>query len=517
MAIHYDANPQRFGVSAIDSVFPDGMPVPYTLLIAADPGCGSDILLTDMIHEHLSGNREAKVLWLSLEHFVDDLRNMTCCKSLSYKNQIEFIDCYSSQICIDGNERYSADPSNLPELGVVTSTAISEVMGEGSLLVVLDSLSALIQKVGVRCSTEFFKTLVAKTRSISANLLTTLNRGAFTEAVLATFAGMTNIVLELAMHDAASTGGMLRVRKASNVKHVKTWFPYEIDFDEQTLRCDVMKAVSNNAERFPEGLTKFAPQQLTAPNATKERPSLTCERVGQFCSVGGRTLAERERIAVMSEALSAVEQCYSIPIQTLLYNLYVAKKGMSPKEGATLEELARGFSEQMQRTSKYLSHMRDRNKIKPMLQESSIKKMIQRAIEDATIPSSIKVQIENGSKDPIMVDRSMITRSLTGVIDAAMHEMPTGGLLSIRDDLDLNENVTEIVVENTGISRWKDNTPKIFDPETPIDASVGLELVIAKQFIEAHRGELQIRCNEGKGSMFIIRLPHLFKLTSNMR
>ena len=232
-----------FGVPILDSLLPDGVPVPYSLLIAADAGSGSEFLSYEMLRSHLANGPKAKVLWLSLDNFVGNLHaRMDNVVKLS-EDQIEFIDCYSSQIGVNSAERYNADPSNLPCLGVVTSTAISEMGNDCSLLVILDSLTSLVQKVGLRRSTEFLKVLVAKTRSINANLLTTLNTLAFSERTLATYVDIADVVLELTISDDVDSMSKLRLRKARNVKHAKSWFQYEIDFDHNTLRFDIMKTI----------------------------------------------------------------------------------------------------------------------------------------------------------------------------------------------------------------------------------------------------------------------------------
>ena len=235
-----------FGVSVLDSLLPEGVPVPCSLLIAADVGTGSEFLAGAMLREHLRrGGGDARVLWLSFENFVDDLRGMLSSLWVAEEEglleRVRFVDCYSSQIGVESKEVYNADPSNLPALGLVTSTAISEVGADSSsnLLVILDSLSLLVQMVGLRASTEFFKTLVGRTRHIKADLLTTLNRSAFRETTLSTFAGITDIVIELTINDDINST-RLRLRKARDTRHIKDWLPYEIDFESRTLtsRCE---------------------------------------------------------------------------------------------------------------------------------------------------------------------------------------------------------------------------------------------------------------------------------------
>jgi archaellum biogenesis ATPase FlaH len=235
-------NCRAFGVPILDTLIPEGLPVPCTLLIAADVGTQSEFLSNEILRNHLASNPKAKVLWFSLENFVGDLRARMDNSIMMSENQLEFIDCYSSQIGVNSAERYSADPSNLPYLGMVTSTAISEMKDNCSLLVILDSLTSLVQKVGLRCSTEFFKWLIARARVIRADILTTLNRCAFNERTLATYIDIADAVLELTMDDEHSTN-KIRIRKAQDVKHIRSWLPYEIDFYRRLLRFDIVKTI----------------------------------------------------------------------------------------------------------------------------------------------------------------------------------------------------------------------------------------------------------------------------------
>jgi KaiC/GvpD/RAD55 family RecA-like ATPase len=239
-------NPRRFKIPILDSLLPEGIPVPYTLLIVADPETESDLISNAILCEHLEG-RYAKGLWLSLENFVEELRR-TRDRIWTGENRIEFIDCYSSQIGLKSEEHYNADPTNLPDLSVVACNAISDIGDESNLLVILDSLSALIHKVGVRRSTEFFRWLVAKTRSIDANMLTTVNRCGFSGATLATYIDIADAVLELAIEDGASSTSKLRLRKARGVKHVRTWLPYKADFSYSTLHCEIAENMLIYAE-----------------------------------------------------------------------------------------------------------------------------------------------------------------------------------------------------------------------------------------------------------------------------
>jgi archaellum biogenesis ATPase FlaH len=470
----------------LDSLLPDGVPVPCTLLIAADPGAGSELLSNAIMREHLASSIDVKALWISLENFVDDIRNM-----MGYVtgNRLKFIDCYSNQIGANSKERYSADPSNLPHLGVVVCEAIREMEDECSLLV-LDTLSSLIQKVGVRRSTEFFRWLVAKTRSIGANMLTTINRGGFSEATLATFIDIADAVLELAIPDSASSASRVRLRKVRGVKHVRTWLPYEIDFDHRTLRCDMVKTI---------GICDDGSQnKLAASNkiVTEVRSNLNCEHdVGQSCAVAGRALLEHARLAVIAEE-------YRRSLQIILDNIELARGGMKQENGSALDELFKSVSKQLEKMNGYLDLLRDRKQTVPFLRELKIADVIRRAV----VPNSVKLLVEPESETKVMVDPTIISCALTGVIDAAIHEMPTGGRLSIRDTLD--GNMVKIIVKNAGPGQWiEGNHAKKLASQPILDNSVHLGLLASKRLIEIHKGQFHIENDEDMNPVYTIKLP----------
>jgi KaiC/GvpD/RAD55 family RecA-like ATPase len=186
-----------------------------------------------------TGNR---VLWITLENFPSARRAMFQFVGLEKEinenpENLEFVDCYSSQVGVRSTERYSADPSNLPNLSVATSLAISKLSREAHLVVVLDSLSSLVEMAGPRAATEFFRTLVGKVRSAQADLLTTLNRRAFSSAILASIQEMVDGVIELRItEDEADVRRYLRVRKMLGGRYDSASVSYDIDQERGVFR-----------------------------------------------------------------------------------------------------------------------------------------------------------------------------------------------------------------------------------------------------------------------------------------
>jgi archaellum biogenesis ATPase FlaH len=228
---------EAFTVPILQGVLPEGLPVPSAILILADPGAGRELLTLELLSTRMKAGN--KVLWISLENFPNALKAMF--EFARFDNtthdSLEFVDCYSSQVGVKSTERYSADPSNLPNLSVAASLAVSRLSQDVHLVVMLDSLSSLVQIAGARAAIEFFRTLVGKARSVRADLLTTLNRKAFSATVLASIQEMVDGVLELRMvEDQTDVRRYLRIRKMLGRKYDSVSIPYDIDQEHGILR-----------------------------------------------------------------------------------------------------------------------------------------------------------------------------------------------------------------------------------------------------------------------------------------
>jgi KaiC/GvpD/RAD55 family RecA-like ATPase len=245
---------EAFTAPVLRDVLPEGLPVPSAVLILADPGAGREMLTLQLLSTRLRAGH--KVLWISLENFPNALRatfELTGVDKTIHEriDSLEFVDCYSSQVGTKSTERYSADPSNLPNLSVAISLAISKLSRDAHLVVMLDSLSSLVQMAGARAAIEFFRTLVGKVRSVQGDLLTTLNRKAFSPTVLASIQEMVDGVLELRMtDDQTDVRRYLRIRKMLGRKYDSMSIPYDID-----QKNGILQRIDSDPVRSVSGLT----------------------------------------------------------------------------------------------------------------------------------------------------------------------------------------------------------------------------------------------------------------------
>ena len=90
----------------------------------------------------------------------------------------------------------------------------------------------------------------------------------------------------------------------------------------------------------------------------------------------------------------------------------------------------------------------------------------------------------------------------------AEQAMSDGGDFTIMSNLTPQKDFVEICFQDTGCGIPEENLNRIFDPFfTTRDQGTGLGLSVSHGIIKAHKGTIEVKSREAKGSTFTIRLP----------
>jgi two-component system nitrogen regulation sensor histidine kinase NtrY len=107
----------------------------------------------------------------------------------------------------------------------------------------------------------------------------------------------------------------------------------------------------------------------------------------------------------------------------------------------------------------------------------------------------------------VCIDRMLIGRALTNIIENALHAMPGGGTLTIDAALAPHKRV-QLRVTDTGVGMDADSMAKIFEPYFSTKAiGTGLGLTIAKRNVEANGGTISVASERGKGTSVTMAVP----------
>lgn len=224
------------GIGIIDQLLPDGFPSSSVVLVMGDPATGKGTLLLQMVVEGLRHRKN--IVYAAMDDFPDNVRESMRTMNIEpsefeadgRRRTLVFIDCYSILVGGKSKEQYSEDPQRLSDLSIVISKALAETNDPSRTLLVIDSLTTLIQRTGVRPSFEFLHTLVAKVRSCKASCVSSLSRKAFHPAIIAAIQDKVDGVIEMKAEETKDgLERFIRVPKMKGTRHSTMWVPYNTD------------------------------------------------------------------------------------------------------------------------------------------------------------------------------------------------------------------------------------------------------------------------------------------------
>jgi nitrogen fixation/metabolism regulation signal transduction histidine kinase len=119
----------------------------------------------------------------------------------------------------------------------------------------------------------------------------------------------------------------------------------------------------------------------------------------------------------------------------------------------------------------------------------------------------ISIEIEVPSALPqLFVDKTLLARAMTNVIENALHAMPSDGTLRLQART-AGDHV-ELSISDTGIGMDRDAMDRIFEPYFSTRAAgTGLGLTIAKRNVELNGGSIDVQSEGGMGTTVTLRLP----------
>jgi signal transduction histidine kinase len=95
----------------------------------------------------------------------------------------------------------------------------------------------------------------------------------------------------------------------------------------------------------------------------------------------------------------------------------------------------------------------------------------------------------------VVLRRGEMMQVISNLIANAIHAMPTGGTLSVSVcDTKFPADGVELTIADDGVGIPADVLPKVFEAFFTTRATVGtgIDLFVAKQFVEGHGGQLTI-------------------------
>jgi len=229
-----------------------------------------------------------------------------------------------------------------------------------------------------------------------------------------------------------------------------------------------------------------------------------------------RALNESQALLVKSERLAAIGQAATMvghdlrnPLQaienaTYYLNTELSNLPISQKTTETLQAMHRSI-EYADNIVKDLQSFA--SKREPIFREIDINPLVKETLSQVKTPENVETVIELSELPKIEADKDMIKRIFVNLAINGIQAMKEKrGTLKVSTKK--TNGFIEAKFKDTGIGIKKENIQKMFTPFFTTKAQgMGVGLSICKRFTEIHDGIIKVESEEGKGSIFTVKLP----------
>jgi signal transduction histidine kinase len=224
--------------------------------------------------------------------------------------------------------------------------------------------------------------------------------------------------------------------------------------------------------------------------------------------------ARKEKLAALGQIVGSVNHELRQPLEVITNAAYYLKMQLERNDiGPIKKEFERFLtiiSDECQSATDLVNELLDFTRKKEAISiRVDLNQLLENLIQRVQLPEKVRIKKRFSRKAPIVfIDPIQISRALNNFILNGIQAMTQGGTLEVATHL--TRNSVEVVVHDTGEGIAPENMRRIFEPLFTTKAcGVGLGLPLAKQYIEANHGEINVESRVGVGTTFRVSFPRL--------
>lgn len=169
--------------------------------------------------------------------------------------------------------------------------------------------------------------------------------------------------------------------------------------------------------------------------------------------------------------------------------------------------------EQSDRLQRVVDQYQRLGRVEPLRMPLAANELVRSVLALQHFASTPNVQVTSKLSDglpQLLADRDLLAGALENLLRNAFEAMPEGGEVNVSTRRASSEHgeAVEILVKDSGVgmdARTRERAFQDFWTSKPHGTGMGLAFV--RRVIEAHGGEVALESEEGKGSLFVLRLP----------
>ena len=222
-------------------------------------------------------------------------------------------------------------------------------------------------------------------------------------------------------------------------------------------------------------------------------------------------LIQKERLATLGRLTATVSHELRNPLGTIQTALFAIEDSLQRKDysqGIRSLELA---ERSIGRCVTIIEELNSYARVKELkIAEASIDDWLRAVFKEQSIPEEISCELDLSIGIRTSFDQEKLRQVAVNLITNAVHALQdkTSGKKLLRISTHLLDDNYEIRFSDNGIGMSEDIKEKVFEPLYSTKGfGVGLGMVVVKNIVEQHHGEINIESKEGQGTTVTLRLP----------
>ncbi len=219
-------------------------------------------------------------------------------------------------------------------------------------------------------------------------------------------------------------------------------------------------------------------------------------------------LMRQERLAVLGQLAGGVAHQIRNPLGAILNASYVLKRHVCAEEHADVQNAIAIIHDEVRHANQIIVGLLDYARVRrPVRGPASLTEIIERVLAADWIGPTIRVErdLPHGDEPLLLIDSNQLQGAITNLVANAVEAMPSGGTLRV--ELHLHPDRAIVTISDTGPGLSPTVRAHLFEPLRSTKTSgIGLGLVTARHYVEAHQGRL-VCMDVDRGARFEIHLP----------
>ncbi|MDY6934556.1 MAG: ATP-binding protein [Spirochaetota bacterium] len=216
-----------------------------------------------------------------------------------------------------------------------------------------------------------------------------------------------------------------------------------------------------------------------------------------------------ERLAVLGEFSGNLSHELRNPLGIIESSAYYIQTKLSDSDSKLKQHINR-IREQVRRSRDIINSLVNlANLKKPRKDRIDLTVALNYAISTLNIPNTVEINVDiQDEKVAVYGDMEQLCITFNNIINNAIEAMEGKGRLAIKMRVSNEDDIVEIIFEDTGPGIASENKDRIFRPLfSTKNKGIGFGLSICQQIILNHNGIIEVESEPGRGACFIIRLP----------